>query len=119
MHQCKGPKQWRCTCAIEQGVCYTFYVLILSFCCILVLLVWFTLPVIDDVVLKDVLHILDNFNLSPITDQLGHGTSSLDVILENMDKLLISLHGINITHHGLGTNKELCCSDSTVNCWCV
>src|SRR5688500_15232758 len=107
MHQCKDPKQWGCACVVKQGVCYVFYVLIPWFCCILVLLVWFPLLVVDDVVLKYALHFLANLNLGSVTDQCGHGTSSSDIVLKDMDKLHISLHRIDTTHHGFGTNKEL------------
>lgn len=62
---------------------------------------------------------LANLNLGSVTDQLGHGFPPPEIVLEDMDKLPIVFHGINITYHGLSTHKELCCSDSTINCWSV
>src|SRR5688572_17960346 len=83
------------------------------------LMVGLTLPVLDDVIPEYVLYLVTDLNLCPITNQFGHGSSSPDVILEDMDKLLICLHWVDIAHHGFSTNKELCCNDSTVNSWGV
>ena len=83
------------------------------------LLMRLALPILNDIVSKNVLQLLASLNLGSVADQFGHGTSPSDVVLEDMDKFFVSLHGINIVYHGLSTNKELCCSDPTINCWCV
>src|SRR5687768_15454159 len=94
----------------QVGCLQGIYILVLPFCRILVLVMRFTLPVLDDVVPEYVLHFVTDLNLCSITNQLGHGASSSDVVLKDMDKLLICFHWISITHHELSTNKELCCS---------
>ena len=62
------------------------------------LVMWFTLPVLDDVVPEYVLHFVADLYLSSVTNELGHSSFSPDVILEDIDKLTVSLHGIDVTH---------------------
>ena len=40
---------------------------------------------------------------------------SSDVVLQDINKLLVTLEWVHITHHGFCPYKELCCSDPTVN----
>src|SRR5687767_1645591 len=77
------------------------------------------LPVLDDIVSEYVLHLIADLDLCSITIQFGHGPPSPDVILEDIDKLLVCLHWVDITYHRLSANKELCCGYSTVNCQSV
>lgn len=71
------------------------------------LAVWLSLPILNDVIPKDVLHFDANLNLGSITDQLGHGPSSLDIVLKYFDKLLVCFHGIDVTYQRLSANKKL------------
>src|SRR5688500_14559734 len=69
----------------SKGVCKAFYILVLLFCHILMLVTRFALPVLDDVVPEYVPHFVNDLNLCSIADQLGHGPSPSDIILEDMN----------------------------------
>jgi len=62
--------------------------------------------------MKDVLDLFTDFNLSMITDELVRCTM---LILKSIDKLLVSRDTIDITNHGVTSNKELCNGSTTVN----
>ena len=83
------------------------------------LLMGLTLPVLYDVVSKDVLYFVTDLNLGSVTNQFGHCASSPDVILKDLHKLLVRFHGIHIADYGFRTYKELCCCDTAIYGRCI
>ena len=63
---------------------------------VLMLVVWFALPVLDEVVAEYVLYTLADFGLCTIADQLIHGTTLPDVVLQSIDKLLVGFHPVGL-----------------------
>jgi len=80
---------------------------------------WLTLPMANKEGMEDVLYFLTNFHLCMVTDELGRGTTLMDVIFQGVDKLPIRLDAIDITYHRFTSHKELGSGDSTVNGRCI
>ncbi len=115
IEEAKPPSACRCTSMVKNGVGSSLDSLKVPFSWILVLLMGFTLPASNKKGTKDVLNLFTDFNLSTITDELVRCTTFMDVILQSIDKLLVSHDIIDVTDHGVTSNKELCNSNPTVN----
>jgi len=76
-------------------------------CKILMLVMWFTLPVCDAIGAQDLLDLVTNLHLSAVTHQLGWGSLCPDLVFQSIDELSIGLDGINISNEGFYTNKNL------------
>jgi len=74
-----------------------------------------TLPVFNDKGTKNILNLLVGFNLSPATDKLVHGTMVANIVFQSINKLLISLHSIDVCNQGLMTNKDLSTCRTIIN----
>jgi hypothetical protein len=86
---------------------------------VLLLLMGFTLPIGNVEGMKDVLNLLTDFNLGTVRNELSRSTTASNVILQSIDKLLVSLHAFNITNKGLGTDEKLHIRVTTVNGWSI
>src|SRR5690349_1432421 len=95
------------TCPIKECVCDSFNVLIAPFYRVLMLLMWFTLPVITYQTLQNVLHFIANLYLCPVTNELGHSSLLPDIVKEDIDKLPINLHRILYTRLEKGSDRVL------------
>jgi len=82
---------------------------------VLVLLVWFTLPAPYKKGTEDILKLFTDFNLGAVTDKFIGCTMLMDIIFKGVDKLLVSFNAVDVTNHGITTNKELGNSNTTVN----
>jgi len=87
-----------CTNAIHNGVNQAFELLDAAFSEVLVLVVWFTLPISDAIGTQDLLDLVAYFDLSTVTNKLGRRSSSPNLILKGVDELPIGLDGINISN---------------------
>ncbi len=87
-----------CANAIHDGVNQIFELLDAAFGKVLVLVVWFTLPIGDAIGTQDLLDLVAYFDLSTVTNKLGRRSSSPNLILKGVDELPIGLDGINISN---------------------
>ena len=69
------------------------------------LVVWFALPVLDDVVTWDIEYLIADLILSPVTNELVHGSPFPDVILEGINELRVGFHPVHVSHKALSTNE--------------
>ena len=83
------------------------------------LLMWLTLPGRNEEGTQDVANLATDLNLGTITNQFSGCTTGTDVILQCVDKLLVSLHAIHISDQLLCTNEELGASGPIINGWGV
>jgi len=97
----------RCTNVIHNGVNQSFQLLDVAFSKVLMLVVWFTMPVCDAIGMQDFLDLVAYFNLSAVADKLGWCSPCPNLILKSIDELLISLDGIDISNKGFNANKNL------------
>ncbi len=104
---------------VHDGVNQSLQLLDPVLCKVLVLVVRFTLQVINKVGMQNFLDLVTNFHLCPITDKLSRGSLCPDLVLKCADELPISLDGIDITYKRLHINKNLSNGDSRVNSWYV
>ena len=74
-----------------------------------------TLPVINAVGTQDMMDTIAYLNLGMVTDQLVHCSPFPDFVVKCVDKLLLSLHGISVSHKTLAANKELSGLGAIVN----
>jgi hypothetical protein len=63
---------------------------------ILMLMMRFTLPLVNVVGSCNISNLLTDFDLGSITQKLIHSSTMANIVLEGMDKLLVCFHGINI-----------------------
>jgi len=75
---------------------------------VLVLVVWFRLPVSNAVCTQDLLDLIADFNLSMVTDQFGWVSPFLNLIFQHVEELPVGIHRVYICYQGLSTNKDLC-----------
>jgi hypothetical protein len=99
IHQTEKPEGCGRSGAIKDSVGDRLDGLIPALRRVLLLLVGFTLPIRDAEGMKDVLNLLTDFDLSTVGNELSRSTMASNVILQGIDKLLVSLHV------------------ATVNCW--
>ena len=79
------------------------------------LMMGFTLPVSNTVGSENFLHLVANFNLGLVADELGRSSPFMDLILKCVDKLSICLHWIHIGDQRLNTHKDLGNGNARVN----
>ena len=72
-----------CTSLVRGSIGITLDGLLAVLCKILVLVMGFTLPVVNRIGSKDVESLLPNFYLGTIADELVHGSPFADIILES------------------------------------
>ena len=59
---------------------------------VLVLVIWFRLPITDVVGPEDVLDLVGDLIFGQITDKLVHSTASMNIVFQSVDKLLSRPH---------------------------
>ena len=104
--QSKQPQGGGTVSAIHEAVGSSLDVLTSSFRRVLVLMVWFGLPIFNEQAPENVTNLVTDFNLGRITDQFGRGTSETDDILKGIDKLFFSLHATNIRDKCFGVRHS-------------
>jgi hypothetical protein len=119
IHEAEKPEGCRGSGAIKDSVGDRLDGLILMLHRVLLLLVGFTLPIGDAEGMKDVFNLLTDFDLSTVRNEHSRGATALNVILQSIDKLLVSLHAFNITKKGFGTDEKLRIHVTTVNGWSI
>jgi hypothetical protein len=77
-------------------MCNAFKFLPLAFGIVLVLIVRLTLPIFDDKGTKDVKDILADFDLGTVTNELVHGTTRTDDVLEGGWEFTGGFHPIDV-----------------------
>jgi len=92
---------------IHNGVNQGFQLLDLALTKILMLVVWFTLPICNAICTQDFLDLVAYFNLCVVADKLGQCSPCLNLILQSIDELPISFDGVNICNKGFNANKDL------------
>ena len=75
----------------------------------------FALPAANDEVAKDIEDLTTDFDLGSITNKLGGCTSFTDIVLQCSREILVTFHGISIRKEGLGSDKDLSNSDTTIH----
>jgi len=74
---------------------------------VLILLVRFAVPSANNVVMEDVLDLASNLDHSTITEKLRGCSLCADVVLQSVDKFLVSLGTIDICEERLCANEKL------------
>ena len=82
--------------AVKNFVGHGFDRLVTMFSKILMLLMWLTLPGRNEASTQDVENLATDLNLGTITKKFSGCTTGTDVILQCVDKLLVSFHTIHI-----------------------
>jgi hypothetical protein len=91
--------------------------LIASFCRIVVLLMRFTLPIINTEGAKDVSNLMTDDGLAAVTNQFQEGTTLDDVVFQCVDKLFVCLNTIDISDLGASANKDNSSSGTIIDGW--
>ena len=74
---------------------------------------------LDMVCSKEIFHFLRDFYLSRFTNEEVHGSPIPDLIVKGVNKLTVSLNGVDISHQCFPTNIEGSYSGTIVNCLCI
>jgi hypothetical protein len=91
--------------------------LVASFCRILVLLMRFTLPIINTEGAKDISNLMTDDGLAAVINQFQGGTMLDDVVFQCVDKLFVCLNAIDISDLGAGANKDNSSSGTIIDDW--
>ena len=108
-----------CTNAIHDGIHQLLELLDPALSKILMLIMRFTLPIIDAVSMQDFLDLVVYLYLGAVADKLGWGSPCPDSVFQSIDELPIGFDGINISDKGFDTNKNLSDGSTRVNSWGV
>ena len=84
---------------------------------ILMLIMQFTLPIVDAVSMQDFFDLVADFYLGTVADELSWGSPCPNLVFQSIDELLINFNGINISDQGFGTNEDLSNGGTRVNSW--
>ncbi len=98
----------RCTNTIHDGVNHSLQLLDPVFSKVLMLVMWFALPIVNAVSTQDFLDLVAYFNLGAVTDKLGWCSSCPNLVFQSVDESPNGFDGINISDEGFDTNKNLC-----------
>ena len=98
---------------IHHKVCAVFDDLPHAFSEVLVLIVGFTLPVVDVKGAEYIEDALADFDAGAVTDEFVHGTAFADDILKGVDKLSFGLEGVNVSDKGMAADEKLGSFDAT------
>jgi hypothetical protein len=110
------PRVFRGTRSVEDGISDAFDVLPTSLGEVLMLHVWFTLPVSDGKGAKDVFDTGTGFDGSMVTNETAWGSPFTDIVLEGIGKFLFGFHTMDITHEGSASTKELSHGRTVIDC---
>jgi hypothetical protein len=91
--------------------------LVASFCRILVLLMRFTLPIVNAEGAKNISNLVTDNGLAAVTNQFHGGTTLDDVIFQCVDKLFVCLNAIDISDLGVSANKDNSSSGTIIDSW--
>ena len=92
---------------VHDGIDQRLELLDPSLCKVLMLVMRFTLPVIDTVGAQDFLDLIADLYLGAIANKLSRGASCPDLVFQGIDELLISFDGIDISDEGFNADKDL------------
>jgi len=92
---------------VHDGIDQRLELLDPSLCKILVLVMWFTLPVINAVCAQNFLDLVANFHLCAVANELSRGSPCPDLVFQSIDELPISFNGIYISDEGFNADKDL------------
>ena len=76
-------------------------------CKILMLEMWFTLPVIDAVCAQDFLDLVAYLHLGTVAHKFSWGSPCPDLVFQSIDELPVSFNGIYISNEGFNADKDL------------
>jgi hypothetical protein len=107
----------RCTSLIKYAVSAVLDGLVLSFSWDLMLLVTFTLPIVNAETAENICYFMAKNGLATVTDELKGGTTLDNVIFQCVDELLVCLNAIDISDLGVHTNKDHSSSRTIINGW--
>ncbi len=108
-----------CANMVHDGVNQSLQLLDPAFSKVLVLIMWFTLPISNAVSAQDFLDLVTDLDLCAITYKLSRCSLCPDLVFQSIDELPIGLDGINISNKGFHTNKDLSDGSTRVNSWGV
>jgi hypothetical protein len=100
-------------CAVHNVIGDAFNVLPISFSRILVLVLWFALPIPNAEVIKDDVYTFAHFIGGRVRDEVIRSTAGSDILLENVGEMGFGFQAINITNVG-GTSEEDLCTGTTI-----
>ena len=92
---------------VHDGIDQCLELLDPSLCKILMLVMWFTLPVINAVCAQYFLDLVADFHLGAVADKLSRGSSCPDLVFQSIDELPISFNGVYISDEGFDADKDL------------
>ena len=104
----KEPAVFGAASAVHNSVDISFNSSPDAFSEVLVLVVWFTLPVRDGVRPEDVADLDRGFDRSAVRDELVRSTTFADVVLKARWDLFLVFHAVDVTDFGKLAYKELC-----------
>ena len=104
-----------CTNTVHDGVNQSLQLLDPALSKILVLVMWFALPISNAISMQDLPDLVTNLDLGMVTDKFGQCSSCPDLVFQSIDELPISLDGIDISDEGFNTNKDLGDGGTRVN----
>jgi hypothetical protein len=82
-----------------------------------VLLMRFTLPIVNAEGAKDISNLMTDYDLDAVTNELQWGTTLDDVVFQGVDKLFVCLNAIDISDLGTSANKDKNSSGTIINGW--
>jgi hypothetical protein len=104
----EGPEFRRCIGTVHDTVDDLFKFLPATFSIILVLIMWFTLPILNDEGTEDVLYAVADFDRGGVADELVHGSPIADLIFKSVDELIRGMpHVVKRDHEGDTANEKL------------
>jgi hypothetical protein len=82
-----------------------------------VLLMSFTLPIINAEGAKDISDLVTDYGLATVTNEFQRGTTSDDVVFQSVVKLFVCINAIDISDLSASANKDNSCSGTMMNGW--
>ena len=92
---------------VHDGVNQILQLLDPVFSKVLMLVMWFALPIVNAVSAQDFFDLVTNLHLGVVTNKLSRGSSCPNLVFQSIDELPVSLNGIKISDEGFDTNKNL------------
>jgi hypothetical protein len=71
-----------------------------------VLLMSFTLPIVNAEGSKDISNLMTDYGLATVTNEFQWGTTLDDVVFQSVEKLFVCLNAIDISDLGASANKD-------------
>ena len=115
IEESQEPTESRRARSIKNRVCDLLTRLVVSLGRILVLMVGFTLKIINDIAAENVDNFLADFKIGSIADELVHCSAFPDDVFKGVNEFLVRLHTVDIAYHAFRSHKDLCRCRTIIN----